>query len=128
MRVWVLVVGLVSGCKKNDSSSAASGNDCITANGVNHGRIIPEQFIVLYKENQSDPRIMSRSRGDALQMLKKYQLTESDLVGVINGRTAGMVVKANAEHLFYSGEPSPYHMEHSKSRFRGWKRKNCVGD
>jgi hypothetical protein len=99
MVLLVLVLGLVSGCKKNDSSSAASQDECITTNGINHGNIIPGQFIVLYKSNISDPGIMSRSQGDAVQILKKYELAESDLVGVIGGQNAGMVVKANANQL-----------------------------
>lgn len=75
------------------------GDDCITATGINHGNIIPDQFIVAYKENQGGSLISSRNRGDAMQILKKYQLAENNLVQFIQGRNPGMVVKANADQL-----------------------------
>ncbi|MGZ5135363.1 MAG: S8 family peptidase [Flavitalea sp.] len=86
------------GCKKNDSTSM-QGDECITANGINHGNIIAEQFVVSYKENISASGIFSRSRGDAMQILKKYQLAETDLVQFIGGNNPGMVVKANSSQL-----------------------------
>lgn len=97
----MLLVAFValSGCKKNESVSAAAPDDCVTANGISHGTIIPNQYIVTYKQNQADSRVLSRSQGDAVQMLQKYQLTENDLLTVINGRNAALVVKANSEQL-----------------------------
>lgn len=99
MLFFVLLLGAISGCKKSESFSAAAEGDCVTARGLNHGRVIPDQFIVLYKENLSDSRIMARSQADVAQMLKKYQLTESDFIGVVNGKTPGMVVKADPDQV-----------------------------
>jgi subtilisin len=106
MKIWSVVflfvlvqLALVS-CRKNDSaSSAMPDDDCVTATGMNHGKIIPEHFIVTYRQNSSASGIMSRSRGDAMQILKKYQLSESNLIEFIGGNSPGMVVKANTDQL-----------------------------
>ena len=95
----VVMLIIASSCQKKDSVSSMQGNDCITANGINHGNIIPGQFIVAYKQNQSGSLISARSRGDAMQILQKYRLAEADLVQFIQGSNPGMVVKANADQL-----------------------------
>ncbi|HKH62808.1 MAG TPA: S8 family serine peptidase [Flavitalea sp.] len=95
----VLMMIVANSCQKKDSASAMQGNDCITANGINHGNIIPGQFIVAYRQNQAGSLISARSRGDALQILQKYRLAEADLVQFIQGSNPGMVVKANADQL-----------------------------
>jgi subtilisin len=97
--ILVLFKIAFTGCKKSDSASAMHGDDCITATGLNHGEIIPEQFIIAYRENQSGALISARSRGDAMQILRKYQLSEGNLVQFIQGRNPGMVVKANTDQL-----------------------------
>lgn len=97
--ILVLAAVILNSCKKNDSASAMHGNDCITGNGINHGSIIPGQFIVAYKQNQSGALTSARSRGDAMQVLQKYRLAESDLVQFIQGNNPGMVVKANTDQL-----------------------------
>lgn len=97
--IGVLTVIAFPACKKNDSASAMQEEDCVTANGINHGNIIPDQFIISYKENQSGSLISARSRGDATQVLKKYQLGEENLVQFIQGSNPGMVVKANTAQL-----------------------------
>ena len=103
IRLWVtisvLAATILNSCKKNDSASAMQGDDCITANGINHGNIIPGQFIIAYKQNQSGALTSARSRGDAMQILQKYRLAEADLVQFIQGNNPGMVVKANTDQL-----------------------------
>lgn len=98
--ISVLVVTALVSCKKSDTASAMKDKDCITANGINHGNIIPGQFIVAYKQNQSRAQTSARSRGDAMQVLQKYRLAEGDLVQLIQGNNPGMIVKANAEQLW----------------------------
>ena len=98
--ISVLVVTALVSCKKSDTASAMKDKDCITANGINHGNIVPGQFIVAYKQNQSRAQISARSRGDAMHFLQKYRLAEGDLVQLIQGNNPGMIVKANAEQLW----------------------------
>ena len=97
--ISVLVMTALVSCKKSDTTSAMKDNDCITANGIHHGNIIPGQFIVAYKQNRSGSQISARSRGDAMQFLQKYRLAEGDLVQLIQGNNPGMIVKANPEQL-----------------------------
>ncbi|MBC7828999.1 MAG: S8 family serine peptidase, partial [Chitinophagaceae bacterium] len=105
MQIRLLIIFLslqmvLPSCRKNDSaSSTIQGDDCNTVTGLNHGNIIPDQFIVAYRENQSGSLTLARSQGDAMQILKKYRLTETSLVQFISGRNPGMVVKANSEQL-----------------------------
>ena len=75
------------------------GDDCVTVTGIHHGNIIPDQYVVAYRQNQSGDLISARSRGDAMQILRKYQLSETNLVQFIQGNNPGMVVKANADQL-----------------------------
>ena len=104
IRVLIFIPAIFSlfllGCKKNDTNSSGMNDDgCVTATGLYHGQIIQDQFVVFYKENISGAGTMSRSPGDALQVLKKYQLSGENLVQVINGRNPGMVVKAGPAQL-----------------------------
>lgn len=94
----VAFVVALSGCKKNESASM-QGNDCITATALNHGNVIPGQYIIAYRENQSGAFRSSRNQGGAMQVLKKYQLEENNLVQFIQGKNPGIVVKANAQQL-----------------------------
>jgi len=103
MRYVVFPLGLfvvsVISCKKDVSSSTSMPDDCVTAMGLNHGKIISDQFIVTYKQNSSAAGITSRSKGDAMQILRKYKLSENDLVEFIGGNNPGMVIKANSDQL-----------------------------
>ena len=97
--ISVFVMTAFVSCKKSDTTSAMKDKDCITANGINHGNIIPGQFIIAYKQNRSPAQLSARSRGDAMQILQKYRLAEGDLVQFIQGDNPGMSVKGNAEQL-----------------------------
>lgn len=104
VRSWLAFLLLIQlallSCQKSDStSSSADGKDCLTANGINHGSIIPDQFIISYKQTQNSSLISSRSGADASKILEKYQLNEDDLVQFIGGEKAAMVVKANTNQL-----------------------------
>ena len=99
LAILVLVQIAFSACQKTGSASGVQGDDCVTATGINHGNIIPGQFIIAYRENQSGSLISARSRGDAMQVLRKYQLQDNNLVQFIQGRNPGMVVTANADQL-----------------------------
>ena len=98
--ITTLVTGLIvlAACKKNDAGSSstdgnASTNNCVVAQGEEDGSIIPDQYIVAYRESTAtgvDLTTTARIASFTNTILQKHSININAIKQSFSGGARGL--------------------------------------
>ena len=108
--ITTVVTGLIilAACKKNDAGSSssdggASTNNCVVGQSVDDGTIIPDQYIVAYRESTAtgvDLTTTARIASFTNTILQKHSISINAIKQSFAGGARGFIAHLSAAELF----------------------------